>query len=400
MPLDALQERLAGLAERSESLAVRPKVVGLLDTLQEAGLGAAAARTWPTRTVAADLVGTELDLVWWTSVLGRIGALDPRYAGHDGEALRARGGAVRPGRQRGARGPGGPAARRAGRAGPAGRGRPSRAGGRAAGLGRRQPGRARRRPAGPAAGGPADRPAADPVRRPGRRDRAVLVDEPAARPRRCCRRTRRSTSCWSPRRRASTWPARPRPSPAGASLVVVGDPRLARRRRRESLADVALSRLPSARPARVVPAGLGPSSPRSPVRSSGPSGRVATDRPTVGGPVRRARPRRGRDWRLRPARPGRRRRGPRAGRARRSRAPSRRCSTSSRLVMDHARDRPEQSLAVVALNRLHADRIRDAVRLERGVHPRVASSSTPTRPSRSSWSRRPTSARSCATWWC
>ncbi len=43
-----------------------------------------------------------------------------------------------------------------------------------------------------------------------------------------------------------------------------------------------------------------------------------------------------------------------------------------RLVMDHALSYPEQSLAVVTLNRLHADLIRDAVRLERGVHPRVA----------------------------
>ena len=42
------------------------------------------------------------------------------------------------------------------------------------------------------------------------------------------------------------------------------------------------------------------------------------------------------------------------------------------LVLDHARDRPDASLAVVTLNRQHADRIRDAVRLERGVHPRVA----------------------------
>jgi hypothetical protein len=43
-----------------------------------------------------------------------------------------------------------------------------------------------------------------------------------------------------------------------------------------------------------------------------------------------------------------------------------------RLVMDHALSYPDQSLAVVTLNRLHADLIRDAVRLERGVHPRVA----------------------------
>ena len=42
------------------------------------------------------------------------------------------------------------------------------------------------------------------------------------------------------------------------------------------------------------------------------------------------------------------------------------------LVMDHALTYPDRSLAVVALNRLHADRIRDAVRLERGVHPRIA----------------------------
>ena len=87
VPLAALQERLAGLAERGESLAIRPKVVGLMDTLQEAGLGA-LVEDLATRTVHPDLVGSELDLVWWTSVLGRVAALDARYAGHDGAALR------------------------------------------------------------------------------------------------------------------------------------------------------------------------------------------------------------------------------------------------------------------------------------------------------------------------
>ena len=76
MPLDALQERLAGLVERSESLAVRPKAVGLLDALHEAGLGP-LVEDLATRTVSADLVGTELDLVWWTSVLGRIALARP-----------------------------------------------------------------------------------------------------------------------------------------------------------------------------------------------------------------------------------------------------------------------------------------------------------------------------------
>ncbi len=77
LPLDALQERLAGLSERSDSLAIRPKVVGLLDSLHEAGLGP-LVEDLATRTVAPELVGTELDLVWWASVLARIGTLDPR----------------------------------------------------------------------------------------------------------------------------------------------------------------------------------------------------------------------------------------------------------------------------------------------------------------------------------
>jgi REase_MTES_1575 len=87
-PLEALQERLAALAQHGESLAVRPKVVRLMDTLQEAGL-APLLEDLANRTVAPELVGAELDLVWWTSVLARIAALDPRYAAHDGAALRA-----------------------------------------------------------------------------------------------------------------------------------------------------------------------------------------------------------------------------------------------------------------------------------------------------------------------
>ncbi len=50
------RSRLAGLAERSESLAVRPKVVGLLDELHEAGLGP-LVEDLATRTVAAGAGG-------------------------------------------------------------------------------------------------------------------------------------------------------------------------------------------------------------------------------------------------------------------------------------------------------------------------------------------------------
>jgi REase_MTES_1575 len=359
--LDALQERLAGLVERSESLAVRPKAVGLLDTLHEAGLGA-LVEDLATRTVPPDLVGTELDLVWWSSVLARIAALDPGYAGHDGDALREAAGQF-------AR------ADNAVRAGQAARLRAQMTERvRAAVVAHPEQLAELRAWAGISSG---------------EQGGALLARPRVALPiarllGRCADLVTAIAPCWSmsPLLTTSVLPpdatfdvvlvaqaqaldlARSVSAIArGNALVVVGDPHLGPRIRPTSVADLALSRLPSLglhgayRPAsahlaalaRAVAAHLDEAHPHhssAPDSETGDAEIVRLDRVDGVGVLA----------------PG----------ASAIESTEEEVQHVVRLVMDHALNYPERSLGVIALNRLHADRIRDAVRLERGVHPRVA----------------------------
>ncbi len=360
-PLDALQERLAGLAERSESLPSGRKVVGLMDTLQEAGL-APLLEDLATRTVSADLVGTELDLVWWTSVLGRIAALDPRYAGHDGDGLRAAAeqfaqadNAVREGQ----------AARL--------RGELTERVRQAAVLHPDQVAELR------AWAGVS----------PGEHGGALLARPRVALPiarllTRCADLVTAIAPCWSmsPLLTTSVLPpdaafdvvlvaqaqsldlARSASAISrGTSLVVIGDPR---RGSEGSLADVAGQRLhplglhASYRPASAQLAALA-----SAVSAHLDESRLAGSVDSAEGRAAVADPATVRLDRVDGV-------GVLAPGATAIESTEQEVQHVVGLVLEHARDRADQSLAVVALNRLHADRIRDAVRLERGVHPRVA----------------------------
>jgi REase_MTES_1575/AAA domain/Protein of unknown function (DUF4011) len=86
-PLAELQDRCAALARCRDRLAVLPRVVSVLDDLRECGMGP-LVDDLATRGVAPIEVGPEMDFVWWTSVLADISGRDSAYGAHDGQLLR------------------------------------------------------------------------------------------------------------------------------------------------------------------------------------------------------------------------------------------------------------------------------------------------------------------------
>ncbi|GGB44538.1 hypothetical protein GCM10011492_39530 [Flexivirga endophytica] len=86
---DTLQDRLRRLADAKDRLALVPTVIGPLDQLRANGLGDLiddlAARKVPAGRVAA-----EFEFVWWRAVLARIADTDPAYGDADGTQLRER----------------------------------------------------------------------------------------------------------------------------------------------------------------------------------------------------------------------------------------------------------------------------------------------------------------------
>ncbi len=86
-PLVELQDRCAGLARRRDRLAVLPRVVSLIDELREAGMGA-LVDDLAERGVEPIDVGPEMDFVWWTSLLDHVSVRDSAYGAHDGAFLR------------------------------------------------------------------------------------------------------------------------------------------------------------------------------------------------------------------------------------------------------------------------------------------------------------------------
>jgi len=86
-PLGELQDRCAALARRRDRLAVLPRVVSLIDELRESGLGA-LVDDLAERGVAPIDVGAEMDFVWWTSLLDDVSVRDSAYGAHDGDFLR------------------------------------------------------------------------------------------------------------------------------------------------------------------------------------------------------------------------------------------------------------------------------------------------------------------------
>lgn len=84
--LPTLKARMDELAAAPERLTVLPRVVGALDALREAGMGA-LVDDLAARGVEADDVARELDFVWWTSLVEDLTVRDPRYGAHDGAHL-------------------------------------------------------------------------------------------------------------------------------------------------------------------------------------------------------------------------------------------------------------------------------------------------------------------------
>ena len=82
-----LRKRLASLAAHPERLSVIPRVIGTLDALRAAGLGA-LVDDLATRGVDPQDVPTEVDFVWWRSVAGELAVRDPAYGAHQGDHLR------------------------------------------------------------------------------------------------------------------------------------------------------------------------------------------------------------------------------------------------------------------------------------------------------------------------
>lgn len=87
VPRPELSERLQSLADAPDRLAVIPSVIGPVESMRDAGLGA-LLDDFSTRGVAADTVAGEADFVWWSSVLEDIALRDARVGAHDGDDLR------------------------------------------------------------------------------------------------------------------------------------------------------------------------------------------------------------------------------------------------------------------------------------------------------------------------
>ncbi|ROR73397.1 DNA helicase [Bogoriella caseilytica] len=88
LPLGALEDRMQALSRDAAALRLLPERTRVLAELRERGMGELVADL-TQRRVARALVGAELDLAWWSSVLEQILRTSPALAGQDGPALRA-----------------------------------------------------------------------------------------------------------------------------------------------------------------------------------------------------------------------------------------------------------------------------------------------------------------------
>ncbi|MBE9925105.1 hypothetical protein G8C93_04250 [Cellulosimicrobium cellulans] len=88
VPLDALAARLDALAEDAAALDALPARTAIQHRLTDLGLGELLTDL-AARRVEADEVGPELELAWWSSVFEQILAQDQALAGQDGAGLDA-----------------------------------------------------------------------------------------------------------------------------------------------------------------------------------------------------------------------------------------------------------------------------------------------------------------------
>lgn len=88
LPLEALRARLLDLGNDPAALRYLPELNAVADQLGEFGLDDLLADL-RTRHVASEAVADELELCWWASVLESILRSDPALAGYDGPTLNA-----------------------------------------------------------------------------------------------------------------------------------------------------------------------------------------------------------------------------------------------------------------------------------------------------------------------
>ncbi|WP_425956060.1 hypothetical protein [Xylanimonas sp. McL0601] len=86
--LDGLAERLQRLAADADALETLPARTEALRRVRAAGLGE-LVDDLTARRVDAELVGAEVELAWWSSVFEQLLAADPALAGQDGAGLDA-----------------------------------------------------------------------------------------------------------------------------------------------------------------------------------------------------------------------------------------------------------------------------------------------------------------------
>ncbi len=82
-----LRARLTRLAQRLDRLDILPQVTAVVDELRAARLGD-VLDDFAGRAIPADQVTAEVNHVWWASLAQELRDSDPRYAHHDGSALR------------------------------------------------------------------------------------------------------------------------------------------------------------------------------------------------------------------------------------------------------------------------------------------------------------------------
>ena len=87
IPIAALKQRLRDLAARPDRLAVLPRVVPVIEELRRSGMGA-VVDDFSRRAVPGEQVTAELEHIWWVSLAMHITDVDPRYGKHDGTQLR------------------------------------------------------------------------------------------------------------------------------------------------------------------------------------------------------------------------------------------------------------------------------------------------------------------------
>ncbi|WP_411285528.1 DNA helicase [Lapillicoccus sp.] len=87
IPLAVLRQRLRDLAARLDRLAVLPQVVPALEALRASGMGG-IVDDFARRSVTGEQVTPELEQIWWVSLVRHITDVDERYGKHDGSQLR------------------------------------------------------------------------------------------------------------------------------------------------------------------------------------------------------------------------------------------------------------------------------------------------------------------------